>query len=224
MNMMSQKSESRRDSVDNADAAQGNNNFLSQLTDSQLVMACLSGDERAWETLLDRYGRLIYTIPIRFGFTRTVADEIFQEVCLILLEKLKTLQDHDRLHPWLVTITRRTCIQRIRQKDNLALLDSIDETADTTNPDALVEDAFLRVEEQTLLLDALANLDDRCQVLLRALFLSEPPPSYEDISCDLNIPLGSIGPTRSRCLEKLRNEIAKLEDVIDSHGQNTIYS
>lgn len=178
--------------------------------DAHLVEACIAGDEHAWELLLERYGRLIYTIPLRFDFSRQIADEIFQEVCLILIEKLDTLQDKGRLHPWIVTVTRRACIQRLRSKRPSTV--SIDEFFDLPqNSEETIETRLLKSEQQNLLHQAMGGLDERCQQLLQALFFAEERLSYAELAQKLDIPIGSIGPMRARCLKKLYQEMEKLE-------------
>lgn len=171
------------------------------LDDEQLVAACLAGDEEAWSTLLDRYSRLIYTVPLRFGFSPIIAEEIFQEVCLILLEKLATIRERHRFSTWLVTVTRRACLQRLRYQKEMQTLELVEETTFAPNtPEA----ALLLMEEQAVVHRALAKLDGRCQHLVRALFFEATSPSYAEIADTLQMPEGSIGPTRGRCLEKLR--------------------
>ena len=178
-------------------------------TDTTLIDACLQGEEQAWATLITRYSRLIYSIPIRFGFPQTIADEIFQETCLALLEGLHTLQNQDRLSSWLMTVSRRSCIRRMRQKSEVEM-DGDWETAVPTN-DPPIENSLIQLEQEHLIYQALKNMDPRCQELLTALFLTEPAPSYEEIAVQLDIPIGSIGPYRSRCLQKLRLALVQLE-------------
>ena len=80
-----------------------------QLNDAALVHACLAGDQRAWDELVERYGRLVYGIPRRMGFSAADADDVFQNVFAILLRYLSDLRDYTRLAAWLVTTTRREC-------------------------------------------------------------------------------------------------------------------
>lgn len=174
--------------------------------DSQLIEACLAGDEAAWTTLLQRYSRLIYTIPLRFGFSKTVADEIFQETCLILLEGLDSLQQKDRVRSWLVTVCRRVCIQHLRQKKEVESLEAVN--LDGRFPP--IDSEIIKLEQQHIVQEALAKLSPRCQALLKALFFNIPPDSYEEIAQKLKMPTGSIGPTRTRCLEKLAQELTNL--------------
>lgn len=178
-------------------------------TDNVLIDACLQGEEQAWASLITRYSRLIYSIPIRFGFPQTIADEIFQETCLALLEGLHTLQNQDRLSSWLMTVSRRSCIRRMRQKKEVEM-DEDWETAVPAN-DPPLESSLIQLEQDHLIHQALATMSPRCQELLTALFLTEPAPSYEEITEQFNIPIGSIGPYRSRCLKKLRLALVQLE-------------
>ncbi len=181
---------------------------MSAWDDADLIGLCLDGDEQAWTILIERYSRLIYTIPFRFGLSKPVADEIFQETCLILLEKLDTLRDRQRISSWLVTVTRRACIQRWRRKAVQTV-----ELQESNKASDDIENEVLRVEQHYLVQRAMENLKPRCRRLLKWLFFDVPSPSYDDIAEQLNIPKGSIGPTRSRCLGKLRQEIVKMEQV-----------
>jgi RNA polymerase sigma factor (sigma-70 family) len=171
------------------------------MSDSALIDACLQGDEQAWQELLNRYYKLIYAVPLRFGFEQSVADEVFQEVCLILLEKLHTLRIASHFKAWLVTTTRRVCLQRLRSQRNNPATELTEQLLITQ---CSIEQQFLLTEQQQLLHQALSCLDERCQYLLWALFFEQPTPAYGELADQLAVPLGSIGPMRSRCLEKLR--------------------
>ena len=176
--------------------------------DDDLVKACLEGDEAAWTLLIRRYRRLIYTIPLRFGLPTPVAEEIFQDVCLTLLEKLHTVRDRTRLSAWIVTVTRRACIQHWRRSSELA---GVEPMFDYPDEPEQVEERLLDLERRHTLQQALERLDRRCQKLIKALFLTDPPLSYQTIAQDMNMPEGSIGPTRARCLDKLRKIVADIE-------------
>jgi RNA polymerase sigma factor (sigma-70 family) len=178
--------------------------------DPILVQACLAGAEEAWATLFQRYSRLIYKIPLSFGFPITEAEEIFQETAMEIVAGLADLRSHAHLHPWIVTIARRVCIRRLRSAPkytttDLELLENeLEEGADS------VEELLLRLEEYSLLRKALAALDPKCRTLLTELFLKDQPTAHAAIAAELNLPLGSIGPTRTRCLDKLRKEVELL--------------
>ena len=182
---------------------------MSQWADSDLINACLKGNEVAWQTLIERHSRLIYTIPLRFGMSKALADEVFQETCLILLEKLGTLKDQQRLSAWLATVTRRACIQRLRSKPKVQLVELNEQIVSADSP---LEDDLMRIEEQYQVHQALQRIDQRCQALLHAIFFEKPPRSYEEIAETLEMSVGSVGPTRARCLKKLRHELEEIED------------
>jgi RNA polymerase sigma factor (sigma-70 family) len=184
---------------------------LDQLEDSVLIARCIDGEEAAWETLIRRYQRLIYSIPIRYGLGEEVAGDVFQSVCLVLIEHLATLKDRGKLASWLITTTTRECwrvTNRGRREapigeggdpaeDDRVLPELVDERP-------LAEEEQLRLEEQQLLREAVSRLGDRCRELVELLYYTEEKPSYEEVSRRLSMPVPSIGPTRARCLEKLR--------------------
>jgi RNA polymerase sigma factor (sigma-70 family) len=177
--------------------------------DNDLVNACLQGDETAWASLVRRYRRLIYTIPLRFGMPLSAAEEIFQEVSLILLQKLHTLRDETRLSAWIVTVTRRACMQRWRQLPAAISIDELTNHPDEAGSD--MEEALLNLERRHTLQQAMEQLDERCHRLIQALFLTDPPASYQEMAQALGVPEGSIGPTRARCLDKLRRIVAEIQ-------------
>lgn len=179
----------------------------SELEDESLVTACLIGDEQAWETLLARYNRLIYTIPLRFGFSKAMADEIHQETCLIMLEKMDTLRDRQQLSSWIMTVTRRACIKRWRTNKTEEI--ELSDTAHTVESN--LDENIMQLEAQFLIQESFKRLSERCQQIVEALFLREPPLTYEEIAEQLEISLGSVGPTRARCLDKLRREVERLQ-------------
>lgn len=178
--------------------------------DDELAQACLDGDETAWVALVQRYRRLIYTIPLRFGMSPTATEEVFQEVCLALLQHLHTVRDRSRLSSWIVTVTRRTCIEHWRRSSVSSGADGLAEQVDERNSD--LEERLLNLERRHTLQRALEQLDERCRRLLEALFLNDNPPSYEEIAQEMGMPAGSVGPTRARCLDKLRKYFVKMEE------------
>lgn len=175
-------------------------------SDPELIAASLDhGDRQAWETLILRYRRLIYSIPVRMGFPPSDAADVFQTVCLLLLENLAFLRRRDRLGAWLVITTRRECwrLARDRQVDSP---DPESATADLEQDSsrlATLEEELVQIERHSVLNAALDSMEPRCRQLLRLLFWTEPRPSYDEIVKLMSLPEGSIGPTRARCLEKL---------------------
>ena len=181
------------------------------------MKGCLEGDEQAWAQLIERYSRLIFTIPLNFGFTQPLAEEIFQEVCLVMLEGLGALRERERVRAWIVTVTRRLCIQQMRreQKRRASLGAMLTESEASGEISGAVDTSPMRTilqqEQRTLVWYAVANLDPKCRVILTQLFLQDPQSTYQELASDLNIPIGSIGPMRARCLDKLRRELAQIE-------------
>ena len=174
-------------------------------TDKELLIACRNGDELSWEVLVDRYQRLIYTIPRRAGLDQDQASEVFQDVFLTLLEKIDDINDPDRLHAWLVTAARRKTWRLLAKERSLKGVDEEDENslALIVDSNPLPDEALLRLEEQHRVRTAVAELDDRCQRLLTMLYYETEPPSYAEIAEAFGTSEGSIGPTRARCLKKL---------------------
>jgi len=177
------------------------------LGDPELVALCLGGDAQAWEALIVRYRRLIYSIPVKFNFSAADGADVFQAVCLKLIEHLHELKDESKVSAWLITTTTRQCIylraQRMRETST---------EEDFTEPaaqDDNVEDIQIQSQEQQTIRDAVEKLPERCQQLLQLLYFETKDPSYEEIGQSLNMPVASIGPTRARCLEKLRTVLRR---------------
>ncbi|MCK4414609.1 MAG: sigma-70 family RNA polymerase sigma factor [Candidatus Eisenbacteria sp.] len=183
------------------------------MTREQLVAGLKAGEESAWRLFIQDYGRMIYAVATRLGLAGPERDDLFQEACLSVLESIHTLRHPRRLASWVYIVTYRLGIDAIRRRrpeapveDWAVLLES--------NPTAVIEPTALgdleRLEEIAQVLDCLAEMDQRCRSLLQALYLEEPRPTYEEISRHQGIPMGSIGPTRARCLEKLGNLLQDL--------------
>ncbi len=173
------------------------------LSDPELIEACLKGSGQAWEVLLVRYQRLIYSIPLRYGLPEHDANDVFQNVSLLLWENLGRVRDRARLGAWLVITTRRECWRMMRQRRQ-SVTNIEEKTLDEVIPAGpLSEDEFLAMERQSQVRAAVGYLGAPCRDLLTLLFYSEPRPAYSEVARSLTLPEGSIGPTRSRCLEKL---------------------
>lgn len=177
--------------------------------DAELVRACLRGDEGAWTLLIERYRRLVYSIPITLGLSREEADEVFQEVALKLLENLGSLRREASVAAWLATTARRESwrVARGASGSRSALpLDAVDEPV----ADAHVLSDLIRLQSEHAMALALERLGDPCAALLRALYVEEPTPPYQDIAKRIGRPIGSLGPTRARCLSKLEREYRRI--------------
>lgn len=184
-------------------------------TDQQLILACRRGDEAAWEKIIQRYQRLIYTIPRRAGLDDDQAADIFQEVFTTLFEKVDVIEQPERLQAWLVTTARRKtwrAVTEMRDKRVRTGEDLSEEEELAMLPDGapLAEEVLLRLEEQHRIRTAVSELDDKCRRLIDMLFYQAEPPAYSEIALQLGMSEGSIGPTRARCLNKLLKFIEQM--------------
>lgn len=172
------------------------------LGDPELVSLCLKGDSQAWEALIVRYRRLIYSIPVRFSFSAADCSDVFQAVCLRLIEHLRELKDDTKVSAWLITTTTRQCIHvRAQKHRETSTEDDMDEPAD---PGDNIEEIRIQTQEQQTVRDAVELLPDRCRALVEMLYFDTKNPSYDIIAQSMQMPVASVGPTRARCLEKLR--------------------
>lgn len=177
-----------------------------ECSDNELVTACLRGEAPAWEALILRYQRLIFHIPLRMGFSRSDAEDIFQNVSLKLCLHLSELRDTERLAGWIAQVARQEGLRLLRRRPTTGLEDA-EALADARLP----EDDLLAAEQTHLLRRALEQLPEKCQRLLGLLYAEEPLP-YAEISQQLGVPQGSIGPQRARCLERLKKKFTELGD------------
>jgi RNA polymerase sigma factor (sigma-70 family) len=169
-----------------------------------LVVRAREGDWRAWGEIVERYAPLVWSICRRFGLTSADADDIGQGVWLRLVEQLPAIRDPAALPGWLATTTRRECLHILRTERGHEPLDDLGGPADVTDDiSSMVEQSVLAVEREIALRDGFAHLDPRCQQLL-GLLVHDPPMPYAEIGAKLGMPVGSIGPSRARCLDKLR--------------------
>ena len=164
---------------------------------TELMLACRSGDRRAWEQIVDRYERLVYAIPIREGLRRDDAADVTQETFAALVDSLHRIKDPDRLGYWLMTVARRLT-WRVRHGQPHAVIE-LDEIADDDCPS--IVDGTLQA---LWVYEAITRLDEPCRSLVLSLFFDPSEPSYGEIAVRLGRPLGSVGPLRARCLDRLR--------------------
>ena len=174
--------------------------------DAELIQRAASGDERAWWFLVERYKRLVYSIPSRYRLPEDACDDVFQNVFASVLRALPSVRDAQSFPKWLITTTHRECWRWSRRNPGAAV---IDESVAGTSDDPPAE-AAEQWETQQKVDNALKKLGGRCERLLRALFLDPTKPSYSAIAERLEIPVGAIGPTRARCLAKLTDLLSDL--------------
>jgi RNA polymerase sigma factor (sigma-70 family) len=169
-----------------------------------LLARARDGDQAAWNTLVEQHTGLLWSVARSFRLDTAAAGDAIQTTWLRLVEHLDSIQDPARLGGWLATTVRRECLQILRRNTRERLAPGTDVSLDTVDENAEPLDASLLADERDATLwVAFQRLPDRCQRLLRVLMAS-PPPSYDDVSAALDMPIGSIGPTRARCLARLR--------------------
>jgi RNA polymerase sigma factor (sigma-70 family) len=184
-----------------------------------LVTAAAAGDKVAWQALVERFSAMVWSIARAYRLSRADAADVSQTTWLRLAENISKINNPERVGAWLATAVRRECLQNIRANarivptEDMALFDDVG--ADP-NP---VEAEVLRAESERenarrarIVWQALGRLPARCQQLLRVLMAS-PPPSYAEVAAALDLPVGSIGPTRARCLQRLRQELGVVSGI-----------
>jgi RNA polymerase sigma factor (sigma-70 family) len=174
-----------------------------------LVRSAADGDKTAWAALVEHFSGLVWSIARAHRLGAADAEEVFQITWLRFTENVSRLRDPDRVGAWLATTARNESLKVIRLRARVTATDSpqvLDRASEEGSPETAVlaaeEDAD-RLRRARHLWSAFQQLNDRCQQLLRMLIAS-PPPSYADIAAMLDIAIGSIGPTRGRCLAQLR--------------------
>jgi RNA polymerase sigma factor (sigma-70 family) len=177
-------------------------------SNEELIQACRRGDGAAWEALITRYQRLVYSIPRRAGLDEDRSAEVFQQVFAKLVEHLDRIEEPDRLGSWLATTARRE-MWRLRQRERITQPsyernDPGDDIDDVLDDAPLLDEMLIRLEQQHAIHLAVASLDERCRRLLTLLFYQSKTPSYAEIAVALGMSEGSVGPIRMRCLQKLR--------------------
>lgn len=172
--------------------------------DDELVRRCLAGDEAGWRELVSKYRRLIYSVAIKCGATPSEADDIFQGVCLVLLEKLGTLREASKLGIWLMTTTSRMSWNVVAERRSNGNGGPPASWPEALLAESLLEGELARIEMQDAVRWAIEQLPERCRTVIHCLFYQDEPLSYKEIGRRLGISPGSVGPTRARCLEKVR--------------------
>jgi RNA polymerase sigma factor (sigma-70 family) len=173
-----------------------------------LVKRAAGGDQAAWDEIVERYAPLVWAICARFQLSNHDREDVGQNVWLLLVEQLGKLREPAALPGWLATTTHRECLRVVtaaRKSERLGTaLDDAPQFVDNT---IIIDEEILMAERNAALRTALAELPPRCQQLL-AMLISDPPYSYTEIGAALDLPVGSIGPQRGRCLERLRKSKA----------------
>jgi RNA polymerase sigma factor (sigma-70 family) len=170
---------------------------------AELVRDAADGDRQAWERLVDQFARLIWSITAEFKLVQSDAADVAQTTWLRLLEHIDRIQYPDRVGSWLAATARNECLRSLAARKRVVLSDDDIELGGSLVHGPEIDERLLADERDQTVRDAMSRLPRRWQRLLEML-MADPPASYADISDELELPIGSIGPTRGRCLAQLR--------------------
>ncbi len=184
-------------------------------TDHDLIAACRAGHAHAWERLLDKYERLVFSISLNYGLTTDDAADVTQITFTILMQNLDTLPDGIRLAPWLSTVAKRHT-WRLLARNRREAVSPEEDLAQNERLGGMI-DYSDRWELAEWLNYGLSMLDERCRQLLLALYFDAEQPSYAQVADHMKMPVGSIGPTRARCLEQMKESLQSMESPVAAH-------
>ena len=178
-------------------------------SDERLIKACLKDDPEAWAALIDKYKNLIYSIPIKLGMYQDAAD-IFQAVCVDLLSELPRLREPRALPKWLIQTCYHKCLHHQRAFGRHVELEPEDaeKPRDGSDP-ALPDHMLVQLEQEQMVRDAISEMPDRCERMIRMLFFETPSRRYDEVAKELGLATGSIGFIRGRCLAQLKKQLEK---------------
>jgi len=176
--------------------------------DVRLVKACLSGREEAWSCLIEKYKALIYSIPVKYGFSEDDASDVFQATCLELLVRLPDLRKPRALAKWLMQVTHHECYRWKRSQQRMISRDADPGLPEPEIP-AIAESLVQQTQQEQMLREAMSLLTPQCRRLVELLFLETPARPYAEVARELGLARGSIGFTREKCMERLRRQLSK---------------
>ncbi|HYU46741.1 MAG TPA: sigma-70 family RNA polymerase sigma factor [Terriglobales bacterium] len=186
----------------------------SSWSDTRLIRECLAGDERAWAVLIDRYKRLIYSIPMKYGARPEDAADILQAVCIELFSELSNLRKTESLKSWLISVTAHQAFHwKKRQRPGQVDLDGMEPEeahAQVRATDIPAPELLEEVEQEQMVREAIRQLPPRCAEMVRLLFYEHPPLPYAEVARRLGLATGSIGFIRGRCLKRLEKNLMEM--------------
>lgn len=170
-----------------------------------LVARATDGDQDAWDEIVERFAPLVWSICTRYRLSSQDSQDVGQTVWLLLVEQLGRLREPAALPGWLATTTHRECLRvlRVARSRNQLAWTTLDDESRQYPDDVEIEEELIAAEWAAALRAAFAELPPQCQQLL-SMLISDPPSSYVEISAALGMKLGSIGPQRARCLQRMR--------------------
>jgi RNA polymerase sigma factor (sigma-70 family) len=176
---------------------------VASLDVARLVRRASTGDKSAWERLVDQYNRLIWSITREFKLVESDAADVVQTTWMRLIEHIDRLQHPERVGSWLAATARNECLRCLAARKRVVLAHEDVTLEGVAENEPEVDEALLAAERAAIVRAAMTQLPGRWQRLMEML-MADPPVPYATISDELGLPIGSIGPTRARCLARLR--------------------
>lgn len=181
--------------------------------DAELVRRCRSGEQAAWDELVDRFQRLIYSIPRRAGLTEEQCQDVFQEVFVTLFEKLDEIKQPEKIRSWIVTTAKFKTWAAVRGRSHQRLAETEDEMeaqmAAVRDTAPLADEVLIELEQQHMIRSAVRQLEERCRQILSMIYLGSNAASYAEVATAVGVGETSISPLRARCLKKLEKLLSK---------------
>ena len=172
-----------------------------------LVRKCRQGDAEAWDCLVDKYQALVYSIAIRHGLAADDAADVFQQTFQALHSGLDQIRNDATIPRWLAVTAARESLKILRFKKRTVDADDLTLEQIVDNEERSAESSALESWQSAALRESIAKINGRCKDLLTLLYFEDLP--YDEVTARMGIPMGAIGPTRARCLEKLRKALEK---------------
>lgn len=166
---------------------------------------CREGDADAWASLVDRFQGLVYSIPIKHGLGADDAADVFQQTFQTFHNNMDQIRNDATVPKWLAVTAARESLKILRFKKRTVEADDFTLDQIVSNEEKNAEESAVESWQASALREGVSRLQGRCKDLLTLLYFEEMP--YEEITTKLGMPIGAIGPTRSRCLEKLRKSL-----------------
>lgn len=186
------------------------------VSNADLLAGSAAGEQAAWDQLLRRFNGLVWSVAKGFRLQVGETDDAVQNTWLRLVENLDRISDPEHLGSWLATTTRRECLQVLRRRGRTGYPTDTVDSLQLADPAPALDSGLLADERDAALWAAVHDLPGRCWALLRTLMAS-PPPSYAEVAAALDMAVGSIGPTRQRCLDQLRSRVEG-DPLLDDHA------
>lgn len=171
-------------------------------SDEDLIRQCRAGNEVAWAALIEKYQRLVYSLPAKFHLPPEDAADVFQSVWADLHRDLPRLEQANAVRGWLMTAATRRCLLQKKRRQKMQMFSGVEAEI----PDPALDIATLQCEalREQQVREAIAALPERCRKIVEWLFFQQPPKPYSEVAGRLGLAEGSIGFIRGRCLNRLK--------------------